>query len=101
MSTVKSFRLNEYEENLLESCTMKGFTSHQTIVNALEYYLDNVVSKVQDFDLILNFDEMPEGVNNPMVDTFIKQVCNGTNFKSAMFLDGDCIGLKLKKDMLQ
>lgn len=98
MSTVKSFRLNEYEENLLDQCTMRGFTTHQTIVNALEYYLRNVVDNVQDFDMVVNFDKMPEGVNNPLVDTFIKQVVSNTNFKFGMYLDDDCVGFKIENE---
>lgn len=99
MSIVKSFRLSEYEENLLDQCTMRGFTNHQTIVNALEYYLENVVCKDSGFDMVINFDQMPEGVNNPLVDTFIKQVVGNTNFKFGMYLDGDCVGFKVEENI--
>lgn len=50
--------------------------------------------------MILNFDQMPAGVNNPMVDTFIKQVVQNTDFKFGMYLDGDSVGFK-KQEMLQ
>lgn len=100
MSKVKSFRLNEYEEGLLEQCTLRGSSTHTTLVNALEYYFENVINKTQGFDMVVNFDQMPMGVNNPMVDTFIKQVVNTTEFKFGMYLDGDCVGFK-KQEMLQ
>lgn len=42
----------------------------------------------------------PAGVNNPMVDTFIKQVVQNTDFKFGMYLDGDSVGFK-KQEMLK
>lgn len=100
MSNVKSFRLNEYEENLLYQCTLNGCSTHTALVNALEYYFENVINKTQGFDMVLNFDQMPAGVNNPMVDTFIKQVVQNTDFKFGMYLDGDSVGFK-KQEVLQ
>lgn len=99
MSNVKSFRLNEYEENLLYQCTLNGCSTHTALVNALEYYFENVINKTQGFDMVVNFDQMPAGVNNPMVSTFMEQIVQNTDFKFGMYLDGDCVGFK-KQEMI-
>lgn len=99
MSTVKSFRLNEYEENLLFQCTLRGSTSHQTIINALEYYFENVINKQDGFDMVVNFDQMPEGVNHPLVDTFIKEVSSNTRFNLGMYLNDDCVGFTFNENI--
>ena len=100
MSNVKSFRLNEYEENLLYQCTLNGCSTHTALVNALEYYFENVINKTQGFDMVLNFDQMPAGVNNPMVKDFMEQIVQKTDYKFGMYLDADNIGFK-KQEVLQ
>lgn len=100
MSKVKSFRLDEYEEDLLYQCTLKGSTTHSALINALEYYYKNVIAKVSDFTMVVNFDQMPEGVNNPEVKNFMEQVIQKTDYKFGMYLDGDSVGFK-KQEVLQ
>lgn len=100
MSKVKSFRLDEYEEDLLYLCTLEGSTTHSAIISALEYYYENVIAKTSDFDMVINFDKMPEGINNPMVKDFMEQIVQKTDYKFGMYLDKDSVGFK-KQEMLK
>lgn len=96
MSTVKSFRFNDYELGLLDSCQVSGTTSMQTIIKALEYYYDNEIMKNKGFDLIVDFHENFDGVNNPEVGKFLAAV-DQAGYEIGMYCDGDCVGLMKKE----
>lgn len=92
MSRVVSFRLDSLHEEILKECQLPGTDTTSTLFKALEYYYDNVVMANRDCDVVLDFEDNYDGINNPKVEDVLNVLCEN-GFEIYMYLDGDKVGL--------
>lgn len=98
MSTVKSYRFDDQEiYNLNELCKELGLSEHAVISKALDHYQLQVLTS-EGFSVVCDFKNSVDGINTCAVQTFIEEVNEFTNFKTAFYLDGDKIAFEFKEE---
>ena len=98
MSTVKSYRFDDQDiYNLKELCNELGISEHAVISKALAYYQLQVLNS-EGFSVVCDFKDSVDGINTCAVQTFIEEVNEYTNFKTAFYLDGDKVAFEFKEE---
>lgn len=98
MSVVKSVRLDENADyNLKICCERLGLPVSGVITKALESYVTKVLENENDV-VRVDFHNCVDGVNSNIVDCFIQEINEFTNFETFMYLDYDEVAFKLKEN---